>query len=367
MRGRRARSNGHGRHAAAVRRLIALLMVLGLSLVPVAIAAQEGTPVVGTPVPTLEGEPAPAGMVIAHGLAFLPEEAAAWRVREIEPPGPGAAESEAAGFSFVLQVDGVQIIRNDVTLKRARLEPGEAYFLAADDGYTRWADAEPPSISWVIDLAAPDADEDALILSDPVEAWPGGARDIELLRNILQAGQVASLPGHSGTALVVVTGGSVEVVGEGVEQQTVEAGNGVLAPGEFQLRNAGDGSATYLAVLIGQRVLEQSEAAEREAAASEGTEDEEPAAEETAVPEATPTPDTGPEGDPDGDGLSNAQEDEAGTDPQNPDSDDDGLRDGREAQLETDPLNPDTDGDGANDGDETLIFGTDPLDPNSTP
>lgn len=44
------------------------------------------------------------------------------------------------------------------------------------------------------------------------------------------------------------------------------------------------------------------------------------------------------------------------------DSDGDGLTDGQEAELGTDPNNPDTDGDGINDGDE-VANGTDPLDP----
>jgi len=43
------------------------------------------------------------------------------------------------------------------------------------------------------------------------------------------------------------------------------------------------------------------------------------------------------------------------------DSDGDGLTDEEEANLGTDPLNPDTDGDMLWDGDEVLFFGTDPL------
>ena len=63
--------------------------------------------------------------------------------------------------------------------------------------------------------------------------------------------------------------------------------------------------------------------------------------------------------DSDGDGVSDEQEKEDGTDPNNPDTDGDGLTDGEEKEHGTDPKNPDTDGDGVNDGDE-VKDGTDP-------
>ncbi|MCF7816561.1 MAG: SUMF1/EgtB/PvdO family nonheme iron enzyme [Kiritimatiellales bacterium] len=66
--------------------------------------------------------------------------------------------------------------------------------------------------------------------------------------------------------------------------------------------------------------------------------------------------------DPDTDGLSNLAEYGLGTDPQNPDSDADGLTDGAEVNTHgTNPLNADTDADGLNDGDEVNTYGTDPL------
>ncbi len=70
--------------------------------------------------------------------------------------------------------------------------------------------------------------------------------------------------------------------------------------------------------------------------------------------------------DSDGDGLTNAQEAEIGTDPLKPDTDEDGLSDAQEVnQHETNPRNADTDGDGLSDGDEVLRYGTDPLNPDT--
>lgn len=67
-------------------------------------------------------------------------------------------------------------------------------------------------------------------------------------------------------------------------------------------------------------------------------------------------------GDKDGDGLTNAEEFAANTDPNRADPDNDGLTDREEVKVYfTDPYNPDTDGDGLSDGDEVKIHGTDPL------
>ncbi|WP_321827067.1 Ig-like domain-containing protein [Maribacter dokdonensis] len=61
------------------------------------------------------------------------------------------------------------------------------------------------------------------------------------------------------------------------------------------------------------------------------------------------------------DNLTTDEEASLGTDPNNADTDNDGLTDGEEVDLGTNPNDPDTDGDGINDGEE-VIDATSPLD-----
>ena len=66
------------------------------------------------------------------------------------------------------------------------------------------------------------------------------------------------------------------------------------------------------------------------------------------------------------DGLTNLQEFESGTDPNEADTDGDGLTDGEEVATHmTNPLVSDTDADGLSDGDETSTHGTNPLEADS--
>ncbi|MFK7929109.1 MAG: hypothetical protein AB8H79_13030 [Myxococcota bacterium] len=72
-----------------------------------------------------------------------------------------------------------------------------------------------------------------------------------------------------------------------------------------------------------------------------------------------------PDADTDGDGLTDGEEAELGTDPSVADTDEDGLNDGAEVNThDTDPLDSDSDADGYLDGDE-VAAGTDPKDATS--
>ena len=69
----------------------------------------------------------------------------------------------------------------------------------------------------------------------------------------------------------------------------------------------------------------------------------------------------GAAGDPDGDGITNADEFKNGTNPASADTDGDGLSDSAEKTAGTDAGNPDSDFDGISDGDEVNVHHSSPL------
>ena len=68
-----------------------------------------------------------------------------------------------------------------------------------------------------------------------------------------------------------------------------------------------------------------------------------------------------PNANPDNDGLTNLQEYQLGTNPNNPDTDGDGIPDGMEVQRGTDPKNSDTDGDGVPDNTDNCPSAYNPI------
>lgn len=188
--------------------------------------------------------------VISQGLAFLTGDQAVWQVREIEISGD---QAEAGAAAHVLQRDGETIIRNDVTAKRALIEPGEAYFRAGEDPYTFTSEGGDATV-WMFEIVDPDnVADDAFYESPLIDQYDEGIYDSELIRFELDPGDEFDLPSHTGPALLMVTAGEVDVEDE--------RGLGLLADGQGQLiggdgmvRNSGSESASFVFAALGASV-----------------------------------------------------------------------------------------------------------------
>lgn len=333
---------------------------------------------------------APNLQTVAQGLATL-EGSVVWRVREVAPRA--GDEAATSGPSFTIQRTGAAIVTNRQTGRRARLEPGESYFMTAGDPFERAPVGGDPSISWVVELIAANAPAPeglgagtVLYTSPPIDAYGAGTYDIELQRAVLLPDEMTQVPPTNGPALLLVTSGRLQATAEGSAPTPLNAGRGDLFEGAVTLRGADDQPAVYVVVSLGESI-EEAETAPPAAAptpapvaptpatgaaaqpADTAAPPPEPAAEAApdaevpadVAPEPTPVAETASGGDSDGDGLSDEREAGLGTDPLNRDSDGDGLSDGEEIDtFGTDPFSTDTDADGLTDGDERN-YGSSPV------
>lgn len=316
--------------------------------------------------------------VLAQGLVYLNGSDVIWQVRQVELGGPSEAPSVGGNARVILQRSGTSIVRNDLTGKRARLEPGEAYFAAADDPYTAIAEGESPSVVWIFEVSnANDVGEGAFYLSPNVSGYAESVYDLELSRFTLQPGGSVDVPQQSGPALIVVITGGVSVT-QGDGDTALSTQEGLTVSGPTTLTASEGGQVEFVAVTVGPSVSDETAAAPVQASTPEAPVEDAPAedvasdavpADQESGPDAVepppvPSGDTSgldPALDEDADYMTNGDEIAIGLDPFDPDTDGDRLLDGQEASdFGTDPFVLDSDGDGLIDGAEYDTYGTKP-------
>lgn len=191
--------------------------------------------------------------VIAHGLVYLSGDQSVWQVRELTPPSSvNAAESESAGASLVYQVEGSTIIRNDVTGKRALLEPGEAYFKAGGDSYTTFSNGGGSKI-WLFEVVPTNSVSDEAFYESPmIDDYDEGVYDNVLVRYVLEPGESMEIPAHTGPALVMSTGGDVDIESGGLGLLSTGDGQLITEPGT--IANNSDEPVQFVLAAFGEAV-----------------------------------------------------------------------------------------------------------------
>lgn len=373
---------------------------------------------------------APHLSTIAQGLATI-DGRVVWRVREVAPAagddaggaGPSFVLQRTGALLVRNETTGrrVRLEPGEASFMTA----GDPYTRgpAGNDPAISW-------VIEIVAFDAPAAEGlgagTVLYTSPPIADYPAATFDVELKRGVLLANETAQVAAGEGPSLLLVTSGRLQSTPEGGSSTMLNAGRGELITGPVTLRGGDDQPVVYVIAALGATVEEAETAplsstqpapppiaVQPEPTPSDQAEIEAPP--ETVPPVATEPPaEPAPlAGDSDADGLADEQEAALGTDPLNRDVDGDGLSDGDEINaFGTDPFTPDTDGDGLGDGEETnygssplssdidgdglldqeelfthgtgpqtfdtdgdgvpdgeevLIYGTDPLDPNSRP
>src|SRR5215211_7835896 len=190
--------------------------------------------------------------VIAQGVATLPDEAA-WRV-VFHSINPGAAaELSAGGPGFILVDTGGIIIEEGQ--RSTLLAPAEAAFHAAPASRLTPIGERPTGV-FTLDLVPPDAADDAgdgipVYASDPFQA-PGPARDIDLVRDLLEPGESTTVIGNESPVLVLVTLGAVRAEATDGSSASLRVGEAATFSGDVVLTAAGQVPSTVIAAVIGR-------------------------------------------------------------------------------------------------------------------
>jgi hypothetical protein len=315
-------------------------------------------------------EPSPASgtaQVVAQGVVAIPDGDIRWEITERTAPPPANATESRSDLGFLIVDSGVLLAENLAMEEQQRLPSGEAMLTQGGVEQLRAALGSDPAVYRSLSLIEADApaptDGSAQFTSEPFPG-PSARHDLDLIRDALGPGGTMTIPAGALPTLVLIIDGVAEVASETGDVFSLGEGEAVSLSGPIVV-TATENGATVIAAYTGPAVPQLEAGATPvpggRVIESPGTPTPE-AAEALPAATATATQTAADRADDDNDGLTNAAEDEAGTDPNLADTDEDGLTDGEEsAEIGTSPLSADTDSDGVLDGDE-VAQGTDPLD-----
>jgi len=195
--------------------------------------------------------------VIAHGVALMPTIPVIWRVSTHPAQVPAQAPVAGRVLGFVLADQGAILITDANTNDQVRLAPGEAAFVHEGDRQVRTSLGGTPAEYVALDLV-PATDKEnigtgSLVYASPSFTAPAGKHDLNLIRDVLEPGETASVPATGAPSLILITAGSVKAQAGG-RSATLQAGTAVALLGGVTLTGAGSGTATFVAALIGQQV-----------------------------------------------------------------------------------------------------------------
>jgi len=344
-----------------------------------------------------------ASSVIAQGVYDVSDSDYVWQVSTYTAESDSAPVTIAAP-TFVIAQTTPLLITHLGTGNQLRVANGEAAYLNPGQE-VRLETFGPPDDFVFIELTLDNA---ASTGADPLVGQPfrplAGSRDIDLVRDVLDEGELSEMPEGAGRTLVFGLAGQVSATSSDGTEMPIAAGDIVEFEGAVTFTGVTDGSdfvAAYIGAVIGfgdeavnvppaspaaagPASPEASPAATPEPTSPVPT--EEPTAQPTASPtlvpteeptvvpteEPTPEPTVAPTVEPTPTSTDVADESAAAeneppfvvevieNDP-GTDTDSDGLTERQEEFYNTDPEIADTDVDAINDFNEIAEYGTDPI------
>jgi len=233
---------------------VALLLVVAGSL-----------PGIGSAFGQTEDTASPArgeASVIAHGVTTLPPGEIGWRV-QLAAAAEEVDQTSRRAPGFILADEGALLVNDLEANRQTRLVPGEAVFSPAQIPLQEIPLGNGTVSYFRIDLVASselsNAGNDQLVFIGEPFASPGGNRDIDLVREVLDADESLNLALGSSAVprLLLVTSGAVALVPtNSPDSQPVQltTGQGAAIGGDV-IATAVDGvEATIVTAIVGPEV-----------------------------------------------------------------------------------------------------------------
>lgn len=198
--------------------------------------------------------------VVAQGVVEMPSGDVAWRaVAHTALPEPDA-EASAGALGFVLADRAPILLTDEESEARTLLKPGEAALIRPPSTPRVASIGEDEVAYYELDLVptqdAGDVGDGEVLFASMAFPAPDGDRDVDLVRDVLAAGEEGELASAASPLLILATAGEIEVlIGESTQGITLAAGEATSFAGDLTLRATGAKPAAYVAAVIGPDVV----------------------------------------------------------------------------------------------------------------
>lgn len=233
----------------------ALVLITLLFLLAPAASAQDTADVTFSPATG-------TAQVIAQGVAPLPAGNVVWRTVRARALPLATAPFAARPLSFVLATDGPLLVTDEAG-QQVQLGAGEAV-LTPGGAVQQRASLTDQAVSYLSieltpDGAPPPADNALVLQTGSPFVSPGDAHDLDLIADVLGAGESFTVPDSGGESVILVTDGAATVGKPDGGSAVLLAGEAASFSGELLVAPAPSGGAaadraSFVVAIIGPAI-----------------------------------------------------------------------------------------------------------------